>query len=168
MNGRKAMKYKKDQLTFSSFHVWYKYKAASQQLLNSWEGKRMTGLRLSWRIEPPSAENVSSPNDANKFRIRTPKYASQHHILAKVARLVQQLRIGENMTKEQILNKIILEKIKHVNILEAESMCSNGQVTPDHMNSALSKLVPYSDENDIVGLLTDIDIARLSLQQSIG
>ena len=166
MNGRHAMKYKKDQLTFSSFHVWYKFKAASQQLLNSWEGKRMTGFRLSWRIDPPSVENVPSPDDASQSVIQTPKY--KQHILAKVAQLVQQLRIGENLTKEQILNKIILEKIKHVNILETESMCSNGQVTPDHMNSALSKLVPYSDENDIVGLLTDIDIARLSLQHSIG
>ena len=36
---------------FSSFHVRYKYQAASQELLDSWEDKRMTGFNLSWRIE---------------------------------------------------------------------------------------------------------------------
>ena len=46
--------YTKDQLTFPAFHVWYKYKAASQQLLDSWKEKRMTGFRLSWRTENPT------------------------------------------------------------------------------------------------------------------
>ena len=46
--------YTKDQLTFRSFHVWYEYKAASQQVLDSWEDKRMTGFKLTWRIEKPT------------------------------------------------------------------------------------------------------------------
>ena len=36
---------------FSSFHVRYKYQAARQELLDSWEDKRMTGFKISWRIE---------------------------------------------------------------------------------------------------------------------
>ena len=55
-----SLTYKKDQLNFPSFFVWYKYKAASQQLLDSWKDKRMTGFRLSWRIEnPPFVANIS-------------------------------------------------------------------------------------------------------------
>ena len=33
--GTQTVKYKKDKLGFSSFHVWYNYKAASQQLLDT-------------------------------------------------------------------------------------------------------------------------------------
>ena len=59
---RVNLAYTEDQLNFSRFHVWYKYKAASHQLLDSWEDKRMTGLRLSWRIKndnPPLIANIS-------------------------------------------------------------------------------------------------------------
>ena len=53
LKGKKAMSlvYSQDRLSFSSFLVWYKYKAVSQQFLDSLKDKRMTGLRLSWRIE---------------------------------------------------------------------------------------------------------------------
>ena len=56
------LKYKKDQLTFSKFHVWYKYVFTSQNLLGSWKDKRMTGFKLSWRIEterPTLMANIS-------------------------------------------------------------------------------------------------------------
>ena len=52
--------YKKDQLTFRSFHVWYEYKAASQQVLDDWEDKRMTGFKLTWRIEKSALVTNSS------------------------------------------------------------------------------------------------------------
>ena len=44
------LEYKREDLKFSSFQVWYKYRAASKNLLNSWEGKRITGFKLSWKI----------------------------------------------------------------------------------------------------------------------
>ena len=49
-----TVKYKEEMLGFSSFHVWYEYKAASQKLLDIWADKRMTGFQLSWRIEHPT------------------------------------------------------------------------------------------------------------------
>lgn len=52
--GKNTLVYRKDQLTFSKFHVWYKYIAGSEYMLDSWEDKKMTGLRFSWRIEDPS------------------------------------------------------------------------------------------------------------------
>ena len=57
-----SLKYTKDQLNFPSFLVWYKYEAINLQLLDSWKDKRMTGFRLSWRIEnenPPLIANIS-------------------------------------------------------------------------------------------------------------
>lgn len=44
-------RYTREQLTFPVFQVWYKLKAAKQSQLDVWKDKRMTGCRLSWRVE---------------------------------------------------------------------------------------------------------------------
>ena len=73
-----SLTYTKDELNqMKKFIVWYKYEAAKQQLLDSWKYKRMTGLRLSWRIEnenPPLTANISevgrsivTPNTGNTY-----------------------------------------------------------------------------------------------------
>ena len=45
------LEYKKDELGFSAFQVWYKYRVATKSLLDAWGEKRMTGFKLSWKIE---------------------------------------------------------------------------------------------------------------------
>ena len=45
------LEYTKEQLSFSSFQVWYSLKAANKNLLDSWKEKRMTGFMLSWHIQ---------------------------------------------------------------------------------------------------------------------
>ena len=64
LKGKKAMSfvYTKDLLNISNFFVHYKYKTASQELLDKWRGKRMTGFRFSWKIENknlPLVANIS-------------------------------------------------------------------------------------------------------------
>ena len=46
-----VLKYTREQLVFSAFQVWYKLQAVNQNQLDGWKDKRMTGCRLSWRIE---------------------------------------------------------------------------------------------------------------------
>ena len=73
MKGKKTMSLTYTTNTFysSNFIVRYKYKAASQQLLDSWKDKRMTGFRLSWRIEnPPLMANISEVGRS----IKTPQF----------------------------------------------------------------------------------------------
>ena len=96
--------YKKDQLTLSSFHVWYQFKAASPQVLDSWEDKRMTGFKLTWRIEKPTlmANNTEVARSISKA---TPN--SKDSLMVKMVQMAQYLRIKENMTEEQILDKVI-------------------------------------------------------------
>ena len=68
-----SLEYSKDRLTFSNFFVWYKYKAASQQLLDRWKKKRMTGLRFSWKIEnPPLMTKISEVGRS----IQTPNFGN--------------------------------------------------------------------------------------------
>merc|ERR1712223_871472 len=111
--------YKKDQLTFRSFHVWYDYKAASQQVLDSWEDKRMTGFKLTWRIEKPSSDIEVTPafNDYEKL---------SHTWLVKMVQLAKYLRVKNTLTEEQILDKVVQWKLNNISALGG--ICSNGQI----------------------------------------
>ena len=81
-----SLTYTKDQLNFSNFFVWYKYKAASQQLLDMWKDKRMTGFRLSWRIKnenPPLIANISEVGRS----IETPHFGDKETTEAQSEKL---------------------------------------------------------------------------------
>lgn len=61
MKGKVSVRlnYTKEELTFSSFHLWYKYKAASHHLLDSWKDKRRTGFTLNWFIQDTNGTVVT-------------------------------------------------------------------------------------------------------------
>ena len=61
------LEYKKGELNVSSFQVWYKYRAMNQQSLDTWNEKRMTGFKLSWKIEnknPPMELRTSEVGES--------------------------------------------------------------------------------------------------------
>ena len=120
MRGKKVVNliFKQDKLNFTSFHVWYKFKAASQQLLESLKDRRMTGFRFSWRID-------------REIDV-TPKY--KEPLLADMVQLAKQLRLQENMTSEQIWEKMIRDKAKNVTTLEEAGMCEKDQIIPKHLS----------------------------------
>ena len=66
-----SLSYSRDEMTFPSFQLWYNYKAASPQLLDSWKDKRMTGFRLSWKIEKPTMIWTTSISEVGRS-IQTP------------------------------------------------------------------------------------------------
>ena len=66
-----SLSYSWDKLTFPNFQLWYNYKAVSQQLLDSWKDKRMTGFRLSWKIEKPTMIWTTSISEVGRS-IQTP------------------------------------------------------------------------------------------------
>ena len=71
------MRYTGDQLVnIPSLHVRYTYQAASQQLLDSWEEKRTTGFRLSWRIEGANGPHLELTTDEVGSTIETPGFQS--------------------------------------------------------------------------------------------
>ena len=75
LKGKREVKivYNEDQLNFPVLYVSYKYKATSQQLLDSWKDKRMTGLRLSWRVESPTLTWTTSISEVGRS-IQTPQF----------------------------------------------------------------------------------------------
>ena len=67
-------RYTKEQLWFSAFQVWYKLKAANQGQLDAWKDKRMTGCKLSWRVENTPLTLTS--NEVGRMII-TPNFGQQ-------------------------------------------------------------------------------------------
>ena len=75
-----SLTFTKEQLS-ESLQLIYSYQASSQQLLDSWENKRMTGYQLSWRTE-----NSNPPLEMTT---------------SEVGRSVQTPGFGGNMLQEQ-------------------------------------------------------------------
>ena len=61
-----VMNYTAEELTFPTIIVRHIYQAASQQLLDSWQNKRMTGFKLKWFItEPEDAPSTAQGTDSS-------------------------------------------------------------------------------------------------------
>lgn len=123
------MTYTKEQLNFTSFHVWYEYKAATQQLLNSWKDKRMTGFQLSWRIKNSSLSWTPSASEVGKSTLQ-------------IFQMAHTMRLRMNMTDTQILNKFVEKKVQ--NKILGKSIdyekCHFGQINPHILDKTFSNL----------------------------
>ena len=150
LKGKKTMSltYNKDQLKFPRLFVRYKYKAASQQLLDSWEDKRMTGFKLSWRIE-------KSTLMTNSIKRATP---NKKPLLAEMVQLAQYLRIKENLTEEQILDKVISEKMQNIRTLTEQGICSSDQIKSENINKTIPKLMTIVDMKNVEEPVIDHEI----------
>ena len=104
---------------FSAFHVWYKYQAVGQELLDSWDKKRMTGFKLSWRIETELGK-VPEP-----LSLPSPSLKSQ--MLEKLVGLTLQARL-EGLHDNVLIARAFEEK----EILTGNNTvrkCSRGQMS---------------------------------------
>ena len=57
---RLVLEYTRDQVNFPYFQVWYKCQVTGQEVLDSWQNKRMTGFKMTWRIDNPALELSTS------------------------------------------------------------------------------------------------------------
>ena len=146
--------YKKDQLTFRSFHVWYQYKTASQQVLDSLKDKRMTGFKLTWRVERPGFMVKNADNYPEKGS------RPSHTWFIRLVQLAQYLRIKENLTGERILDKVMQGKIQNNSILAEQGICANDQIKSENINDIFPKLVPLIHPKHLEGPAIDEDILR--------
>ena len=81
---------------FSDFGVWYRYEVADQELLNTWEDKRMTGFKLSWFIK--NGSNVSEARG---------KHVDQN--LRKMVVLAREAR-KENISTADTILRVVRQK----------------------------------------------------------
>jgi hypothetical protein len=122
--------YTQDQLTFSYFEVQYLYYVSSQELMDSWEHKRMTGFRLSWFLQDNNGSRLSDMMpDLSQSWIPTkepvdPKYSEPN--LVNLVELAARARTM-GMTQEDVIKITLQEKEDFVQSLSMSSICSDGQ-----------------------------------------
>ena len=105
---RQTLEFTRHQLTFPFFQAQYRYQFTSQQLLDSWQDKRMTGFVLNWFLKDINGtehrKKSSSESTTWKPISATPKY-KEHILTVMVDQMIQErmhARI-QNMTKEDII-----------------------------------------------------------------
>ena len=113
----------------------------------NWFLKDRNGSRLTEKL-PPRLEDWTQ-------KALTPNY--EQPFLAQMVQLARQLRL-QNMTKERVLEKVIQKKLKNIQILEEDGMCSMGQVKPGNQKEAFSKLASYEKTNKTEGPPSEEDI----------
>ena len=60
------LEYRKEELDFSAFQIWYKYRVVTKSLLDAWREKRKTGFKLSWTIENNNPPLQLTTSDVGK------------------------------------------------------------------------------------------------------
>ena len=157
VRGRRKLnlKYKQEELDFPSFHVWYRYKAANHHnLLDNWEDKRMTGFRLSWRVEYlPLKENVTGVDSTYDI---SPNYTQP--LLDDLVQLASFLRSKRDMTQEQLLNQVIQEKVQNISSLEKSGRCYMDSIKSDYVEILFPELVSFVDHGNLRQSITEEDI----------
>ena len=101
----------------------------------------MTGFTLNWFLEDHNGNQLTEklpPKEEDwKQEVPTPKY--EQPLLADMVQLARQLRL-QNMSKKEILETVIHEKLKNIKILEEKEMCFMGNIKPQKQIKAFSKL----------------------------
>ena len=139
-----VLKYKQEE-----FHVWYRYKAANQTLLDSWEDKRMTGFKFSWRVETIST-GVESTFDV------TPNYTQP--LLDDLVQLASFFRSKRDMTQGQLLSQVIQEKVQNISSLEKSGRCYMDSIKSDYVEIPFPELVSFVDHGNLRQSITEEDI----------
>ena len=168
--GLTTVEFKKEHLTFSKFDVLFKSKAIGTEIHNTSEPlTEMTrrGFTLDWFLEDDTGRSLteklpSKPEDwLDNVHVQTPRYIREQPFLVKMVRIAQQLRM-QNMTSEQIITKIIKDKVEGINrrgFSFMEGICSKElkQVNPSDLRYAFSELVSAVDKNEAEEPATDLD-----------
>ena len=162
-SGLGSVQFKKEQLKFFPFHVLFKSRAIDHRILNSStdeeEERRMTGFTLNWFLEDDNGTQLMEklPARQEDWVHSTPRY--KQPLLTQMVQLARHLRVKHDMTKEQILDKVIRGKMLNIRILKESRMCSmEDQISSDFLDEAFPKLVSFVNEKDLEESATDEDV----------
>ena len=103
--------YTKENMTIPSFQVWHKYKKVSQERLDSWKEQRMTGFRISWRVDNPNLETAmtdTKEGSGQKPDTREPQFLDQN--LRQLVMLASSARTN-NISKQELFMDALRTKV---------------------------------------------------------
>ena len=131
---------------------------ASQDLVNSWEDRRMTGIKLSWKIENPP--KLMTTNDIG-WNIQAPRYQDQYFV--QMVQLASRARANK-MNRDEILNKAMKDK---ANIFQSgvlwkdyhqTKICSEGQLTKTFYSTFFDVITLGMENSDKNPVINDEDV----------
>ena len=156
------LNYRKDQLVFPSIHVWYNFKFNNQEVLDSWEDKRMTGFRLSWFLQDNNGSRLTEtkpdmPTQWKPANADVTKYQNRYFV--KMVKLVAQSRL-ENKESQDLVITVIYEKIRliSVGLINFTAMCSGGQVKPQYHETLFTQIFSRTDNHETKAEVIEEDI----------
>ena len=132
-------------------HVWHKYEATSQHLLDSWREPRMTGFRLKWSLKD---EKGNQKQFFENGKYKTEKEESWLRKMIQIARKTRE----EGKSREAILQLTLKEKMKQGWFLEEfESKCKRGHLRSENYKTVFNKIITGLNADNSEGTPTAED-----------
>ena len=150
-SGLTSIEFSKEQLHFFPFHVLFKSHRDGTDTSNSSSGeeRRTSGFSLNWFLKDGNGTKVTEklPVRSEDWKQETPTPAHENPLLLDMVQVARELRL-KNMTKEDILVKVIHQKLQTNVMTEAnmaDEMCLMGQVRAEKQKLVFSNIL--SDED---------------------
>jgi hypothetical protein len=156
-NNSLKIEYKKSQLRFSTFTMWYHYIVPNQQFLNSSDNRKMSGFRLRWSIQAQNGTSLTElkPDRDEAWRPMSGSPRFPNANLRRMVALAQQARLG-GWAGEEAVSQAILSKHHMVTTGAIDySQCSQGQVKVTGEEPFDGIVFPGTAEEEDI---TDVDI----------
>ena len=127
--------------------------------------KMMGGFRLGWRIEKPTlseskvGRSIQSPQHDEIFAGAL-GHDDKVTLMTSMVQMAQDFRLTQNMTEDEVLNKIIKEKLQNESIWGDHigyEMCPFEQTDPSLLDEAFPKLLTSSN-GDLLECATHEDM----------
>ena len=147
----------KDQFSLFPLNVVFK----SLALNTSYKEERSTpGFTLHWFLKDSNGTKTTKKLPARKedWKRELPFPGYKDPMLQDIVELAKELRL-QNMSKEEILTKVIYKKVQNKATPAHHAECSMGQVKPGrHRNVVFSKVFDDINTNKTGGHIMDKDI----------
>ena len=155
-NSMASIDFTTEQLAFFPFYLLFKTRSKSQRLTD--QPRKASGFTLNWFLKDINGtqltEKLPALKDDWRQKLPIPKY--KQPIFTKIIQLAKYLRTEQNMTKEQILEKVLQEKMFNVSVLKADGICSSDRIKIDNLGEAFTKLVSPAPKADNLGSEEDV------------
>ena len=157
VTGKKTilMEFKKVNLTFSLFHLEYRFEAPHKELLDKWGNKRMTGFNMTWYLRNSTgAQLTHKPNSVSRVTLSTEKEKGKAKNydtdLNSAILLSEHLRANKRMSQKEILEWVISEKINGSGFFKRQN-CLAQQYSLGEERGLIEQLLNKEELTDQVG-----------------
>ena len=135
-----TFKYTYQQLSLTSFEVWYTHRPNGLEVRKPLEQKRTTGCRLSWFFLDSNGSRLSM-EVGEQPEYWDPDDGYLQPLLHKMMQQAHQARM-KNMTREDAIEKTLVEKAKLIlsETFEYNKMCSGGQVKKSYYKKLFGEI----------------------------